>query len=144
LLLLKNHFDFPDGPYTTQKGIIGCHNKANFLNEIDRIGAKIHNVSSSQIDGIQTYTYSVLKKDLNGNPIVGEYSKTFYKTVFDPSKISTDEYIARGIQAANNAAKESPSGILPIAWTGVDDLGISWRGYCDQISNKITTFFPCE
>lgn len=81
------------------------------------------------------------KKDKYGNP-TGEFkTKTFKKTVYDPSKIDTDTYIKRGLEAANNSARSSSSEKLGHEWTGTDNQGVKWPGYCDK-TGKITSFYP--
>ena len=54
------------------------------------------------------------------------------------SKISTDEYIRRGMEAAANA--KSTSGTQ---WEGLDSRGARWIGYKNG-NGEITTFFPAD
>ena len=67
--------------------------------------------------------------------------KSFKKTVYDSSKINTDTYIKWGLQAANNAASSSSSGKLGHEWTGTDNQGVKWHGYCND-KGEITSFYP--
>jgi len=46
-----------------------------------------------------------------------------------------------GLEAANNAAKESSTGKLGREWSGTDNDGHKWHGYCDD-SGKLTSFYP--
>jgi hypothetical protein len=62
------------------------------------------------------------------------------KTVYDSNIISTDEYLRRGLEAANNAASQYENAILPREWVGVDNNGVSWRGYCKN--GEITSMYP--
>ena len=139
---LKNHIENPEPSTSGSDGIKGAHHKDNFLKEADRIGAKTTDTTpSKQIDGVETITYKMPKKDKYGNP-TGDYKvKTFTKTVYDPSKIDTDTYIKWGLQAANNAAHSSSSGKLGHEWTGTDDQGVKWHGYCNS-AGEITSFYP--
>ena len=139
---LKNHIENAQPSESGKAGIKGAHNKENFSNEIKRIGATITDTKpNSQIDGIEKISYKMPKKDKFGKP-TGEYqSSTHEKTVYDPKKISTDAYLKRGLEAANNAARISSTGKLIREWTGVDNQGVRWHGYCDN-SGKITSFFP--
>ena len=68
-------------------------------------------------------------------------SKTFKKTVYNPSKISTEEYIGRGMEAAANAARRSESGTVGREWTGVYSHGVSWHGYTN-LDRNVTSFYP--
>jgi len=139
---LKNHIENAEPSSSGKAGIKGAHNKDNFLNEIDRIGAHTTSTApNSQIDGVEKISYQMPKKDKTGKP-TGEYqSKTHDKTVYDPAKISTDNYIKWGLEAANSAATKSPSGKLGHEWTGTDSNGVKWHGYCDD-SGNITSFYP--
>ena len=88
----------------------------------------------SQIQGVEIIEYQMPKLDKTGTPIPGEYQtgKPKVKTVYDPNVISTDEYLQRGIDAANNGASNYPNGILPREWVGYDNQGVKWRGYYEN------------
>ena len=139
---LKNHIENPEPSSSGSEGIKGAHHKGNFVKEVERIGAKvIESTPNSQVDGVEQISYKMPKKDRFGNSTGDFKSKTFKKTVYNPSKIDTDVYIKRGLQAANNAAKVSSSGRLGREWTGSDNQGVKWHGYCDSNGN-ITSFYP--
>ena len=139
---LKNHIENAEPTPNGNNGINGAHHKENFLEEVNRIGAKITNsIPSMQIDGVETIFYKMPKRDKCGNP-TGDYKvKSFKKTVYDSSTISTETYIKWGLQAANNAANLSFSGKLGREWTGTDNQGVKWHGYCNS-GNEITSFYP--
>ena len=132
----------PEPTTSGKNGIKGAHRKDNFINEAKRVGARIIDTTTHPtINGVEDITYSMPKKDKYGNP-TGQYqAKTHHKTVYDPSIISTETYVRRGLQAANNAAKNSQTGKLGREWTGTDDKGVRWHGYCDKNGN-ITSFYP--
>ncbi len=139
---LKNHIENPEPSSSGSDGIKGAHHKENFLKEADRIGAKTTGTKpNSQIDGVEQISNKMPKKDKYGNPTGDFKAKSFKKTVYDPSKISTDTYIKWGLQAANNAAKATTSGKLSREWTGTDNQGVKWHGYCDS-NGEIISFFP--
>ena len=139
---LHDHIVNPESSSSGKQGIKGAHHKGNFFKEVERIGAKITDSSSnSQMSGVEKISYKMPKRDKAGNP-TGEYqSKTHYKTVYDSSIISSQQYINRGLEAANNAAEQSSSGKLGREWTGTDNSGVKWHGYCDSDGN-ITSFYP--
>ena len=139
---LNNHIVNPEPSDSGRQGIKGAHHKGNFMSEVERIGAKtIGTTKNSQMDGVEKISYKMPKKDKTGAP-TGEYqSKTHHKTVYDPSVISSNHYIQRGLEAANNAANHSPTGRLAREWTGTDNRGVRWHGYCDADGN-ITSFYP--
>ena len=139
---LKDHIENPQPSSSGSDGIKGAHHKDNFLKEVDRIGAKTTGTTpNSQIDGVEQISYKMPKKDKYGNPTGELKSKTFKKTVYDPAKIGTDTYLKWGLEAANNAASSSPSGKLGREWTGTDNNGVKWHGYCDK-NGEITSFYP--
>ena len=95
-----------------------------------------------QIPGVEIITYRMPKRDKTGAPIPGEYQSgnPQKKTIYDPDVFSTDEYIRRGMEAANNAAKMFPDGVLPREWSGYDNQGVEWHGYYHD--GHITSFYP--
>ena len=139
---LRNHIENPEPTTSVSDGIKGAHHKDNFMKEVDRIGAKVTDITpNSQINGVEKLSYKMPKKDKYGNP-TGDYKAgNFKKTVYDPSKIDTDTYIKWGLQAANNTANSTSSGKLGHEWSGTDNQGIKWHGYCDRDGN-ITSFYP--
>lgn len=139
---LKNHIVNPEPSASGKQGIKGAHHKGNFINEVNRVGARTTNsIKNSQIKGVERISYKMPKKDRFGK-VTGEFqSKTHHKTVYDTSKIRTEQYIKRGLEAANNAASKSANGKLRREWTGIDKQGVKWRGYCDSKGN-ITSFYP--
>lgn len=139
---LRNHIENPEPTTSVSDGIKGTHNKDAFMKEVERIGAKVTDTTpNSQLNGVEQITYKMPKKDKNGNP-TGDYkAANFKKTVYDTSIIDTDTYIKWGLQAANNTANATSSGKLDHEWSGTDNQGIKWRGYCDSDGN-ITSFYP--
>lgn len=139
---LRMHIENVDTSGNGECGIKGAHKKVNFLSAIDVIGAKIAYIKkNSQIYGVEKIFYKLPKKDKKGNRTTEFSSKLKSKTVYDSNIISTNQYIKQGLEAANNAAKNSASGKLGHEWNGTDNKGIKWHGYCDD-SGNITSFFP--
>nr|WP_256478847.1 CdiA family toxin C-terminal domain-containing protein [Sebaldella sp. S0638] len=128
--------------HKNKKGIVGCHNEVNFMNEKPLIKStgKIYDINGNEIPWVKEVTYSVPELDRAGNPI-GTYAvKTNPKTIYDPKLISDKEYARRGIEAANDALSNSPSGVLGREWTGIDGSGVKWKGNYEN--GEITTMFP--
>ena len=139
---LRDHIENPDISGSLKNGIKGGHREDNFCSTLSKLNAIIDRVVDySSIDGIKVIYYQLPKKDIRGKPTSEFRNQVMRKTVYDHSRLSTKAYITRGLEAANNAAKNSESGRLPREWTGVDNHGITWRGYCDS-SGNITSFYP--
>ena len=85
---LRNHIESAEKTNSGSEGIKGAHHKDNFINEANRIGAKItETVPNSQIDGVEKISYKMPMKDGKGN-LTGSYkAKTFHKTVYNQAKI---------------------------------------------------------
>ena len=136
---LRKHIEDVDLSVPRKRGIGGAHNKNNFLkNDIKVVSITPNN----NIKGVETIEYQMPKLDKTGTPIPGEYQggTPKVKTVYDPDVISTDEYLKRGLEAANNASKNYTDGILPREWVGIDNQGVSWRGYCAD--GEISSMYP--
>lgn len=139
---LRNHIENADISGSGKAGIKGGHKKDNFLFAVDEVGAKITGTQpNSQMDGVEKISYKMPKKDRQGKIISEFQSSTKKKTVYDSNKISTNQYMKQGIEAANDAAKKSPTGKLGHEWSGTDSKGNKWHGYCDD-SGNITSFYP--
>lgn len=141
---LKNHIEQPEPSASMKKGIKGAHHKTYFMNELQRVGAQI--VSSfphPKMEGVETIKYLLPQLNMAGIPSGTFRKNLFSKTVYDPAIISTETYIKRGLEAANQAAQNAASHRLSREWTGTDKSGIRWRGYVDS-HDHITSFYPVE
>ena len=136
---LRNHIKNIDTSVPRKRGIGGAHNRDVFMQNNIKI---IDETPNPNMKGVTTIRYQMPKLDKTGTPIPGKYQSGTpkVKTVYDPTIISTDEYLNRGLQAANNAALQDPEGILPREWVGVDDYGTTWRGYYEN--GNITSMYP--
>lgn len=61
-------------------------------------------------------------------------AKEYTKTVYDPNKISTNQYIKLGIEAANNSAKNSSTGKLGHEW--IELIAMAQNGV-DIVMNQV-------
>ena len=136
---LKAHIENIDVNVPRKRGIGGAHRKDVFMQNDIQI---ISETPISNINGVTTIEYQMPKLDRTGAPIPGEYQSgaSKVKTIYDPNIISTDEYLDRGLQAANNAVSQYPDDILPREWVGVDNSGVTWRGYYEN--GEITSMYP--
>lgn len=107
-------------------------------NDVNVVSTKPHD----KISGVETIEYQMPALDKTGKPIPNQYQtgRPKTKTVYDPDIISDDEFARRGIEAANDSASRSSSGSLDREWTGVDNQGVTWRGYTEN--DEITSMYP--
>ena len=125
-----------------RSGIVGGHEKSSFEDCLDDMGGRVEERSpSADIDGVETVVYRLPRKDGAGNPTEEFQAITHSKTIYDSSKISTDDYIERGLEAANDAANRSSSGRAGREWSGEDSHGVKWHGYTND-DGTIATFYP--
>ncbi len=136
---LRLHITMVDPSVPRKRGIGGAHKKDVFIkNDIKIISETPH----PSINGVSKIEYQMPKRDKTGAPIPGEYQDGVpkAKTVYDSNIISTDEYLSRGLEAANNVAFQYENGILPREWVGIDNNGITWHGYCEN--GEIKSMYP--
>ena len=135
---LDAHIKKIDPAVPRRRGIGGAHNgKEFFKNDVE-----IERETPSKIHGVKTVRYRIPKLNADGTP-TGEYgARVFKKTIYGPDVISDDEFIKRGLEAANDAISKSDDGVMPREWSGRDGEGITWHGYFED--GEITSFFPEE
>jgi len=136
---LENHIKYHDTNTPRKNGIGGAHNSKEFFkSDVKIVSRKPH----PKVDGVEIIEYQLPKLDKAGKVIPGEYQNRIprTKTVYDPNIISDETFISRGLEAANDALSKSGSSTLPHDWTGVDNQGVTWKGYYEN--GSITSFFP--
>ncbi|WP_124061404.1 CdiA family toxin C-terminal domain-containing protein [Gordonibacter sp. Marseille-P4307] len=122
-------------------GISGGHEKSAFEEKLREIGGRvIEETNILGIDGMKSVRYEVPKKDKAGNPTSEMSTISTPKSVYDKNVISAEEYMRRGLEAANNAATAN-NGSLSRSWNGTDNNGIKWKGYLDDNGN-VSTLYP--
>ena len=135
---LEAHIKKVDPSVPRKRGIGGAHNSQEFFkNDVE-----IVTETPSKIPGVRTVEYRMPKLNADGTP-TGEYgARVFKKTIYDPDVISDNDFMKRGLEAANNAISKADNGVMPREWSGVDSEGITWHGY--YTDGEITSFFPDE
>lgn len=76
--------------------------------------------------------------DPSGNPTGSYRAAILEKTVYDPKKISNEQFMDRGRQAA---AEAQAAGKLNREWVGTAPNGLEFRGYLDD-TGAVKSFFP--
>lgn len=121
-----------------RNGIGGGHEKGAFMAILAEMGGVIEDVQPCErMPGVENIFYLLPRYDPSGKQTGEMRSKVYKKTVYDSGKMSTNDYMRMGLEAANNAANGKT---LDGKWSGVDSMGVTWQGYAED--GKITTFFP--
>jgi hypothetical protein len=76
--------------------------------------------------------------DPSGNPTGSYRAAILEKTVYDPKKISNEQFMDWGRQAA---AEAQAAGKLNREWVGTAPNGLEFRGYLDD-TGAVKSFFP--
>ena len=129
----------------------GGHREDVFLARLKELDGEI--ISKRTIpgmDGVQVVEYRLPVRDNLKNIVRDEsgevvFKKSTRKTIYDPSKISTDEYISRGLEAADNLKKIPTEYQKNVRFIGVDSQGFKWEIIVKENTTEIDTFWPlCE
>ncbi|MBN0989605.1 CdiA family toxin C-terminal domain-containing protein [Amphritea pacifica] len=130
--MVLRDFDVP-----RKRGIGGAHNRDEFFKYSNEFKVE-EVVSHPTLDGVETIRYRMSALDRAGNP-TGEYrAAVLEKTVYDPSKISNEQFMDWGRQAA---AEAQAAGRLNREWVGAAPNGLEFRGYLDE-TGAVKSFFP--
>ncbi|WP_386065396.1 RHS repeat-associated core domain-containing protein [Tahibacter sp. UC22_41] len=132
-----SHIPARDYSVPSKRGIGGAHN----IDEFYKYSNEYRIVKSTDhptVDGVSKIKYQMAARDSAGNP-TGEYRKPMFdKTLYDPRKITDEQYLAWGRQAAAEAQSRGP---LSREWTGFTPDGIKFMGYLDE-TGAVKSFFP--
>jgi Bacterial EndoU nuclease len=146
---LEAHIVYKDSSVPRSSGIGGAHNLDEFkkiiaikgtADEISVVGKPLDH--PTQKGFFYKYTYQIRALDKASKPTVAPAplwkTENFVKTVYDPSKISTANFIKMGKEAADNA---NSNNALTREWTGTAKNGVVFRGYINS-TGEVVTFFP--
>lgn len=76
-----------------------------FEGKLAEMGGRVEErLPSEDIEDVEKITFRLPKRGLDGKPTGEMRARTYSKTVYDARVISTEEYVRRGIEAANDAA----------------------------------------
>ncbi|MEN2666409.1 pre-toxin TG domain-containing protein [Listeria aquatica] len=127
---IEKHLKYTDSSVPRKRGIGGAHNSEEFFKN----DVKVIKQTSTDVPGVSVVEYQIPELYAKGLP-TGNYKKTiFKKSIYDPSIIPDDEYIKRGLEAANDAIKNN-NGSMPREWVGKDSSGKSWRGFLKMVKS---------
>lgn len=133
----ESHILTRDTSVPLKRGIGGAHD----LNEFMKSSTEFRVTSTTphpSVAGIVNIEYQMAARDVLGN-MTGQFRQQLMrKTVFDPSIISSEDFLAWGRQAAAEAQSRNS---LKRVWTGTSPNGVNYMGYLDE-SGAVRSFFP--
>ncbi|MFC4258571.1 CdiA family toxin C-terminal domain-containing protein [Marinobacter lacisalsi] len=131
------HIIYRDFDVPRRRGIGGAHNGDEFLKYSNEFKVE-EIIPHPTVDGIETVRYRMAALDKAGDP-TGEYRAAILeKTVYDPSKVSNEQFLDWGRQAA---AEAQSAGRLNREWVGTASNSLEFRGYLDE-TGAVKSFFP--
>ncbi|MFN8397064.1 MAG: DUF4157 domain-containing protein [Bacteroidia bacterium] len=119
-------------------GIIGCHNRTNFLAHPD---VQVVNKKYSKTKGVVTYEYHMRKADGSGGFVGDPTPQVFIKTTYDPKVWPYDKLKASINEAWNGGTPtdKSKNG-KRTRKAKIDNSKRTWQGY-DSAGNRISGYF---
>ncbi len=145
---IEDHIIYQDKSVARADGVGGAHN-LNEFKKVLAIKGTSEELKVSRIDDhpsrkgtFYKYVYQIRALDGTAKPTVAPAelwkAQIFQKTVYDPAKVSNENYIKMGKEAAENA---NSKGTLTREWTGTSKDGILFRGYLNT-AGEVKTFYP--
>ncbi|MCQ2976347.1 MAG: CdiA family toxin C-terminal domain-containing protein [Bacteroidales bacterium] len=125
-----------EGKFDSNKGIIGGHEKSDFIQICDDNNLLILNEKPMNIKGVSAIEYKIPRKD--GSGLYKSTSAT--KTVFDSSIISKEEFMNYGLEAIDNYIASNSGKIIEGKNSSFDSNGVTWEFYIRD--GKVKTIYP--
>ncbi|MGL4209493.1 MAG: CdiA family toxin C-terminal domain-containing protein, partial [Candidatus Adiutrix sp.] len=142
---LEQHILYGSEGSSRRNGISGAHNQDAFFDAFNKANAEIVSIKPNpKLPGTTVVEYKIPALDPKTNqPTGGFINKTYTKTIYDPKKVSAQQFLNWGLEAANNSTviNYHKNTTLPNTWVGIDSNGAKWLGFFDKNGN-ITSYFP--
>ena len=141
---LKNHLIQGEG-INQRRGVIGGHNRENFLNTLSQGGGRIVKEESTNVDGITRIHYEIPRLGRDGKPDGTYKAISSPKTVYDPIKFSDHEMLEMGQKAVAKGYVSSVKASNDYLKNYQDTQqinGIKFRYYIDKDTKGVTNVHP--
>ena len=141
---LKNHLIQGEG-INQRRGVIGGHNKENFLNTLSQGGGRIVKEESTNVDGITRIHYEIPRLGRDGKPDGTYKAISSPKTVYDPIKFSDHEMLEMGQKAVAKGYSDllERNRLDPKVYQDSQKInGIKFHYYIDTETKGVTNVHP--
>ncbi|MDD2172488.1 VENN motif pre-toxin domain-containing protein [Glaesserella parasuis] len=141
---LKTHLIEGEG-INQRKGVIGAHNKENFINTLTQGGGRIVKEENSSVDGISHIHYEIPRLSRDGTPDGTYKAISSPKTVYDPYKLSDSYILEMGMRAAAkgyNSLLDKNKLDNNIRQDKFNIDGINYRFYLNHETKEINNVHP--
>ncbi|WP_147277604.1 CdiA family toxin C-terminal domain-containing protein [Haemophilus pittmaniae] len=141
---LKNHLIQGEG-INQRRGVIGGHNRENFINTLSQGGGRIVKEESTNVDGITRIHYEIPRLGRDGKPDGTYKAISSPKTVYDPIKFSDHEMLEMGQKAVAKgyvSSVKASNDYLKNYQDSQQINGIKFRYYIDKDTKGVTNVHP--
>ena len=141
---LKNHLIQGEG-INQRRGVIGGHNRENFINTLSQGGGRIVKEESTNVDGITRIHYEIPRLGRDGKPDGTYKAISSPKTVYDPIKFSDHEMLEMGQKAVAKGYSDllERNRLDPKAYQDSQKInGIQFHYYINTETKGVTNVHP--
>ena len=137
---LKNHLIQGEG-INQRRGVVGGHNRENFLNTLSLGDGRIVKEESTNVDGITRIHYEIPRLGRDGKPDGTYKAISSPKTVYDPQKYSDNNILKWGQRAASKGYKEA-MGAFDVREYNETYNGIEYKIYLNKKTGEVQNVHP--
>ena len=141
---LKNHLIQGEG-INQRRGVVGGHNRENFLNTLSQGDGRIVKEESTNVDGITRIHYEIPRLGRDGKPDGTYKAISSPKTVYDPIKFSDHEMLEMGQKAVAKGYSDllERNRLDPKAYQDSQKInGIQFHYYINTETKGVTNVHP--
>lgn len=141
---LKNHLIQGEG-INQRRGVVGGHNRENFLNTLSQGDGRIVKEESTNVDGITRIHYEIPRLGRDGKPDGTYKAISSPKTVYDPIKFSDHEMLEMGQKAVAKGYSDllERNRLDPKVYQDSQKInGIKFHYYIDTETKGVTNVHP--
>ena len=141
---LKKHLIQGDG-INQRQGVLGGHNRENFINTLSQGGGRIVKEESTNVDGITRIHYKIPRLGRDGKPDGTYKAISSPKTVYDPIKFSDHEMLEMGQKAVAKGYSDllERNRLDPKAYQDSQKInGIQFHYYINKETKGVTNVHP--
>ena len=124
-----------------RRGVVGGHNRENFLNSLSQGGGRIVEEKLTDVNGITRIYYEIPRLGRDSKPDGTYKAISSPKTVYDPQKYSDNNILKWGQRAASKGYKEA-MGAFDVREYNETYNGIEYRIYLNKKTGEVQNVHP--